>query len=182
MHEPPTPERIVQFNESGILCPNLGDLRIDMKGMISSKWNKAIIQILLALVNNELAKEDWLPECSDAFLRDKIQKAIEKGRALWNQTQAKIEEDGTVETIQQVEDRVIREKAASDARARAHARRSNVSLFSFNTRACDLIIPEEICNSMEDCRIHHRQEDRVRWRRRRYRSLEMVTFTAGKAG
>ncbi len=134
MHEPPSKDRIRQFNETGLQCPDPDDLRIDMRGMISSKWNKAVIQILLALVNDQLAKETWLPDCSDAFLRDKIQKAIEKGRALWNQTQAKVvEDDGTVETMHQIEDRVIREKAASDARARAYARRSNVSLFSFDT-------------------------------------------------
>ncbi len=151
MHEPPSTECIRQFDEWGIQPPNPDDLRIDMKGTISSKWNKAVIQILLALVNAELAKEAWLPECSDAFLRDKIQKVIEKGRTLWQQTLARVAEDGSVETMQQVEDRVTRERMVSDARARAHARRSNVSLFSYNPRMYDLIFWEEICDSMQDC-------------------------------
>lgn len=182
MHEPPTVERILHFNKSGEQCPDPNDLCIDMKGMISSKWNKAVIQILLALVTDKLGEEEWLPDCSDTFLRDKIQKAIEKGRALWHQTEAKVVEDGTVETTQQVEDRIIREKAAGDARARAYARRSNVSIFSLDTQVYDLIFPEEICNSMQDCRLRHQQENRGRRCRRRYRTLEMVAFTAGKAG
>ncbi len=128
MHEPPPATQIRDFNESGVGCPDPDDLRIDMRGTISSKWNKAVIQILLALITAELKKEsNWLPECSDAFLKDKIQKVIERGRALWQQTQTKVAEDGTVETLAQVEDRIIREKAASDARSRAYARRSNVS-------------------------------------------------------
>ncbi len=127
MHDPPTAAQIHQFNVSDAHCPNPDDLRIDMKGKISSKWNKAVMQILLALVADRIRDEPWLPECSDGFLRDKIQKVIENGRRLWQQTQAKISEDGTVETLSQTEDRVIREKAASDARARAHARRTNVS-------------------------------------------------------
>ncbi|KJA13546.1 hypothetical protein HYPSUDRAFT_59840 [Hypholoma sublateritium FD-334 SS-4] len=142
MHVPATVERILLFNKSGEQCPDPRDLHIDMQGMISSTWNKAVIQILLALVNAELDKEDWLPACSDTFLRDKIQKVIEKGRALWHQTESKVAEDGKVETVQQVEDRIIREKAASDARARAYARRSNK--FATRCKIVDYVIERKI--------------------------------------
>ena len=114
-------------------CARADDLRVDMKGSISSKWNIAVLQILLALVIHELKDEDskWLPKISEDFLRSRIRKRIENGRALWHQIQPKVAEDGTIESTQEVEDRVVKEKAAADAKARAHARRVTVSAVMF---------------------------------------------------
>lgn len=129
VHEPPSGDTICQFNDSGGAGPDPDDLHVDMKGSISSKWNIAVIQILLALVIDELKDEDakWLPKISDGFLRSRIRKRIENGRAFWHKTEPKVAEDGTVETAQEVEDRLVKDKAIADAKARAHARRITVS-------------------------------------------------------
>ncbi|KJA18369.1 hypothetical protein HYPSUDRAFT_57199 [Hypholoma sublateritium FD-334 SS-4] len=125
VHVPPTVDQVALFNKTAKGGPNPNDLRVDMKGTISSDWNVAVIQILLALVVDEMKDEDlsWLPKCSDEFLRSRIRKRIENGRAFYQKTKAKIAEDGTAETEQEIEDRLIAEKAAADAKARAHARR-----------------------------------------------------------
>ena len=129
MHEPPSAKTISQFNDSGGPGPDPEDLRVDMKGSISSKWNVAVLQILLALVIHELKDEDsaWLPPVTDDFLRLRIRKRIENGRAFWHKTQPNVAEDGTVETSEEIEDRLVRDKAAANAKARAHARRVTVS-------------------------------------------------------
>ncbi len=84
MHVPPSAVTISQFNDSEGPGPDPDDLRVDMKGSIASKWNTAVLQIHLALVIHELKDEDlkWLPRISDDFLRSRIRKRIENGRAL----------------------------------------------------------------------------------------------------
>ena len=135
MHEPATPEKISAFNRSADGSgPNPDDLHVDMRGKITSKWNIAVIQILLALVFVQLEEDSsWLPKVSEALLRTRIRERLEAARSTWRATQPKIGEDGKRETVQQVEDRVIREKTAKEAANRTGTRRITVS--NFRTRS-----------------------------------------------
>lgn len=148
MHKPATPEQIQAFNRSDVGSgPDPGALHMDMKGRISSTWNTAVVQILLALVLDKLEEDaSWLPKVSDTFLRTRIQERLAAARTTWRAMLQKISEDGKRETVQQVEDRVIKRKTAREAENRAGTRRCTVSNL-FNCKFVRRLIVSKKYNS-----------------------------------
>lgn len=129
MHVPATEEDIDAFVRHDVGSgPDPDALRVDMWGRISSTWNAAVVQILLALVLVKLEEDaSWLPKVSDTFLRARITERLSAGRTTWNAMLPKTREDGKKETPQQVEDRVIKEKTLKESANRAGTRRCTVS-------------------------------------------------------
>ena len=79
-----------------------------MRGKKPFKWNEKVAQILPEKLL--LKKEDgWadLPERSKAYFLDMITEKIDHARGCWRKAQPKIKDDGEVETLQEVEDRMI---------------------------------------------------------------------------
>lgn len=101
-----------------------------MRGKINSAWNQAVIEILLA----EVKKEDFegLPDRSDAYLADKIEGKLERVRTVWRTAQPRVTETGDVETIEEVEKRMVDTKETRDKVVRANTRRKNVRIFGFS--------------------------------------------------
>lgn len=138
MHEPAPSDDINHFNaivtEDGenVGGPNIEDLRIDMRGKISSAWNKAVADILLRQLRITQTNEPemWygLPERSDGYFLKMIMKKIERGRHVWRKTQPKIKKSGQIETNREREDRIIKDKVKQGRYSRPLSRRKKVRL------------------------------------------------------
>jgi hypothetical protein len=132
LHEVPSGKDLRQFIQEDDGGPNNDDLRIDMRGKISSKWNKRVIQILVdAARENMSLGEAWseLPERSNAYMEDIVQDQLERARTVWRDAQPRMLETGEVETLDDVEKRMIERKEVKEKLGRATTRRRSVSFF-----------------------------------------------------
>lgn len=107
--------------------PNEKDLQLDMRGKKPSKWNERVAQILLdkLLLTMSDGCAD-LPERSDAYFLDMITEKIDRARGYWRKAQPKIKDDCEVETLQEVEDRMIVSKDENGKYSRMGTRRRAV--------------------------------------------------------
>jgi hypothetical protein len=129
-HEPPSHEEILSFKRGKGKGPNPDDLRIDMKGTMSSNWNEAIVDILLEkLLERKVDPELWgdMPERSDTYFEDLIMAKLVRVRSIWRDAQPHLDEDGELESIKEVEKRMITTKEERGRRGRAYTRRKTVS-------------------------------------------------------
>jgi hypothetical protein len=129
LHEPPESAalRLYMREEKG--GPDPDDLRIDMRHKISSAWNQKVVEILLEAVLKERATgEDWedLPNRSDDYFTDIIVDQVKRARTLWRNAQAKVLESGDIESVVEVEKRIVEAKQADQKTKRATMRRLNV--------------------------------------------------------
>jgi len=108
LHDPPSQDEVKNFALGRGTKHNAEDLRIDMRGKISSAWNQEVTEILLA----ELKKKDFegMPKRSEVYLADMIETKLERVRAFWRNTQPRIKETGELETIIEVEKRMVEGK------------------------------------------------------------------------
>ena len=112
LHGPPCQGDVKNFVLGRGPGPNVEDLQIDMRGKINSAWNQVVIKILLV----EVKKEDFegLPNRSDAYLADKIEGKLERVRTIWRTVQPRVTETGDLETIEEVEKRMVDTKETRD--------------------------------------------------------------------
>ena len=130
MHEPPSHEEIHSFDGGEGEGPNPDDLQIDMKGGTSSKWNNAVVDILLEkLLQKKADPEYWgdMPERSDMYFEDLIIQKLTRARSSWRNAQPHLNEEGELESIDEVERRMITTKEERDRAGRAYTRRKAVS-------------------------------------------------------
>ena len=129
MHEPPSHEEILSFKRGEGEGPNPDDLRIDMKGTISSKWNKAVVDILLEkLLQKKDDPEYWgdMPKRSNTYFEDLIVIKLTRARSSWKNAQPHLNEEGELENIDEVEKRMITTKEERDRVGQGYMRRMNV--------------------------------------------------------
>ena len=126
LHDPPTHQEVNNYALERGPGPDPKKLRIDMQGKINSIWNIQVVEILLA----ELKKKDWdgLPQRSEAYLADLIEGKLERVRTHWRNAQPRFKETGEVETMADVESRMVRKKDDQDRANRAYSRQRNVRL------------------------------------------------------
>jgi len=133
-HEPPSHEEIRSFNKGRGVGPNPDDLRVDMKGTMTSKWNEGVVDILLEkLLQKKVDPEFWgdMPERSDTYFEDLIIAKLTRARSVWRNAQQHLNEEGELESIAEVEKRMITTKEERDSRGRAYTRRKTVSVCRF---------------------------------------------------
>jgi hypothetical protein len=137
LHKPPSHEEIHSFNRGEGEGPNPDDLHIDMRGNISSKWNNAVVDILLErLLQKKVDPEYWgdMPEKSDEYFEDLILQKLTRARSNWRNAQPHLNEEGELESIGEVERRMIATKEERDRAGRAYTRRMTVG-------GCALAVP-----------------------------------------
>lgn len=111
--------------------PDKNRLEIDMRGKISSLWNKRVVEILI-----EAAEEcrqtdktyDGLPKRSSKYMGELFKSLLERARVSFNNAQQKFKEDGEVETLDELEQRMVEQKEKSLKDIRLHTRRQAVRL------------------------------------------------------
>lgn len=128
--EPASKENIARHAADETQGPDPNNLLIDMAGKISSKWNKKLASVLKdafrAHISEGTAWKD-LPHRSDAYWEDLAVDHITRARTAWNEAQPRMKEDGAVESLDDVEGRMIKRKEGQEKISRAATRRRNVS-------------------------------------------------------
>ena len=96
----------------GIGRPDPEDLCIDMRGAMSLKWNKAVADLLLEHVCEQIGNTMWnkLPEWSNMYILDLVKLQLECARARGRDAQPKVKEDGGIEGLDKVEQQMNEEK------------------------------------------------------------------------
>ena len=131
LHEPPNNFTLRLYAQDGKGGPNPDDLRIDMRNKISSEWNKKVMEILLAAVLKKRTGEAWkgIPNRSDDYFMEIIRDQMERARIIWRNAQPKRLESGQIESLAEVERRMVETRECSAKTRRANTRRMNVGFF-----------------------------------------------------
>ena len=146
MHEPPSHEEIDNFRRGEGEGPNWDDLHIDMKGNINSKWNNEVVDILLEkLFQKKADPEYWgdMPEKSDMYFEDLILQKLMRARSSWRNAQLHLNEEGELESIDEVKKRMITTKEECDRAGRVYTQCMTVGGCALAVPT--LIIDLEIC-------------------------------------
>lgn len=139
LHEPPDHSALRLYAQDGRGGPNPDDLRIDMRNKISSEWNVKVLDILLAAVlKNAKTGEAWegLPNRSNDYFMEIIQDQMERARTIWRNAQPKRLESGEIESLIEVEKRMVETRDSSAKTKRANTRRINVGFFIVTYSSC----------------------------------------------
>lgn len=120
--------------------PDKNNLELDMRGKISSHWNKRVIEILVEEAEERLKTDksyEGLPKCSSRYMADIFKHLVERARVSFNNAQQKFKENGEVETVEEVEQRMVEQKEKALKDVRVNTRRQAVGLqlnsISFNS-------------------------------------------------
>lgn len=130
MHKVPAPNDITQYRLEGIGGPKPDVLCVDMRGKISSNWNDTVADLLLDSIRKRKCEQTaWeeLPERSEAYIRELVMGHLERGRMIWKDAQPKTKENGDIEGLDEVEQRMNEEKEERGKINRAYTRRRAVS-------------------------------------------------------
>jgi hypothetical protein len=130
LQEVPSVKELRQYIQEDEGGPNKDDLHIDMRGKISSKWNKRVIHILVDAARENMSLGDaWseLPVRSDAYIEEIVHDRLERARTVWRDAQPRILETGEVEDVVDIEKRMIEKKEEKEKIGRATTRRRSVS-------------------------------------------------------
>lgn len=133
LHDPPSHTQLRAFRENEG-SPDVNDLRLDMRGTMSSPWNKQVTDLLYLKVmaskgeDNENGGRAWedLPEQSQGYFEDLIVSQLRRAKLAWGGAQPQEKEDGTLETQSEAEKRVTRVAEVKEASNRARTRRRQV--------------------------------------------------------
>jgi hypothetical protein len=109
--------------------PDPDSLRIDMYGQIGSDWNTKLIDILQARYHSMLSDLDLTPR-SDAYLREILRDKIARLRTTWKRYQSRMLPDGSLETPEALEVRIVNTAKSQSTATRHRSRRARVC-FSF---------------------------------------------------
>ena len=133
-HIPACDEELEEFLGDDTKGPNPDELHIDGRHKISSKWNKAVVQIMVDAVR-DLKKKDGedkkkfesLSERSNDYIEELVVQRLERLRGIWRKAQPKVKENGEVEAASEIEERMATERDLVEKAARAGTRRRAVS-------------------------------------------------------
>ena len=100
-----------------------------MRGKISSKWNEAVASLLLERVHERKGDTAWneLPERSDMYILELVIAQLERAKTGWRDARPKTKEDGGIEDLDEVEQRMNGERQERGTMVRASTRRRTVS-------------------------------------------------------
>jgi hypothetical protein len=123
-HESAEPEDVEAFIDEEGVGPVVKDLHFDMNAGKTSRWNQHAFSLLLEVLKSVIAEDDDQP--SDTYLIGLIQNRFIRCRDVWRTAQAKPKEDGSVETADEVANRLIEQNSQMNAYRRQNTRRINV--------------------------------------------------------
>ena len=86
--------------------PSAGDLHINIRGKVSSKWNHAVGQLLLDTIHKQKQGQAWnsLPKRSDTYLLEIVTEQLERARTVWRDAQPRVKVNAAVEDPAKVEE------------------------------------------------------------------------------
>jgi len=133
-HEPPSDKELKDFEQEVTKGPEEENaLVLDLRHKNSSVWNTKVLDLLLARVMEKRTGNAWedLPERSEAYFFDIICGQINRARNAWKVGQPQLNDEGEVESPEDIEKRMVATKESSNRRQRAYTRRRSVSVSLF---------------------------------------------------
>lgn len=125
----------LKYEQGSTPGPDHKKLLLDMTGKISSKWNRAVMHILMELVKKKMSESSnkkKLPTRSSAYIEDVIMSYMVRARGAWKRSRPKQKKDGMLETSEEVEKRMIDENSERAKQVRVLSRRTMVGISSYN--------------------------------------------------
>jgi hypothetical protein len=101
--------------------PNLEDLHLDMRGNISSDWNRRAIFLLQEAFMAEI-KDLGMPPRSEEYIEDLLIDQLTRWQRIWRQSRPKVGE-----TLESAEKRIVMNRLILEKSKRHRTRRFNVS-------------------------------------------------------
>ena len=142
-HEPPSEKELKDFEQEVTKGPEEGDaLVLDLRHKNNSVWNTKVLDLILARVLEKRTGSAWedLPERSGAYFLDIVCGQINRARNTWKVGQPHLNDEGEVESPEDIERRMVASKESSNRRQRAYTRRRSVSI-----SPCLSSNPPDIC-------------------------------------
>lgn len=141
MHDPVTAEQLAEWttdptNADG---PNLEDLRLDMRGSVSSDWNRRAIFLLQEAFIEEIKDLSGMPHRSEGYVEDLLIDQFTRWQKAWRQSQPKVGE-----TLDSAEKRIVTNRQIVEKSKRHRTRRFNVGALCVVSTNCILIHHPEI--------------------------------------
>lgn len=123
------PTELVQaYEEDRGPGPDLENIQFDMGDNNKSSWNRVIFAALVARLVEKRKEEDWrLPEKTQEFYLGLIVERFKRLKQTWNRAQRKVYANGDVETVEDVEMRLVETKERRGEEIRRATRRRTVS-------------------------------------------------------
>ncbi|KAG1728486.1 uncharacterized protein EDB91DRAFT_1022394, partial [Suillus paluster] len=106
--------------------PDYKDLAFDLKCGSKSPWNNKVIGLLLEELRRRGDQESWPFRRSEAYMREVLQDCYKRLHTVWTATQPKVTAKGGLETLAEVEQRLISKKDKTLKATRQTTRRKNV--------------------------------------------------------
>lgn len=118
LHEPATLDEMADFVSNKGPGPNLEDLRLDVRGGLSSDWNKKAFLLLRQAFTQEIQGMEDVPPRPQSYIDDLITDSFTRLATEWNRAQPKTSDSGKRETLNEVTKRVndVKEKAGTTSR------------------------------------------------------------------
>lgn len=110
--------------------PDPDDLRFDMMAKYHSPWNLTVIEILTNMLSSKVKEVRHLPECPDDYYRKIIVEKYQRCRTIWKKSRPRLDEDGTLETAEDMEKRMVKDKDLDLKDHRQATRRRSVRVLS----------------------------------------------------
>lgn len=151
-HVPPPPDAIQEFVVNNGPGPDLEDLHLDIRGGLASDWNKRALYLLRIAFCKELEGLTDVPIRSTQYYHDLIAEQFSRLVTIWNNAQPKRKADGTMETFEEVEDRMNNAKKKQLVVNRHTVRRFTVRVLNYVIRAL-LNITAVYRSSIEECTL-----------------------------
>jgi hypothetical protein len=123
-HEPADEANIRDYNQSEGSGPDRNDLHLDINGTARSFWNQKVFRILVEKLKEKF-KESEHP--LDVYLLELCEEKFGRLKVAWNRTKPRQVAGGRVETIEDVEQRLIGDSETLSKIRRQNTRRIHVS-------------------------------------------------------
>jgi hypothetical protein len=126
LHVTASHEAISSFMHEAGTGPDPLELHWDMTTTHNSKWNQKVIDILCSQYTSMFEKNQWASRSRQSIIRD-ITKKFNQCRNSWRKAQPRMLNDGTRETMREVENRLVDQTNERLRLTRVLTRRATVS-------------------------------------------------------
>ena len=101
------PADVHAFEQEEGARPDCEDLKFDLQHSYTFLWNGTIIEILLHDFQEKCKAENWPVQKPDSYVRELLKNHYKKLHMMWFKGQPKLIWDGRLETVEEVEARLL---------------------------------------------------------------------------
>ncbi|KAG1724418.1 hypothetical protein EDB19DRAFT_1599542, partial [Suillus lakei] len=102
------------------------NLAFDLKHRFNTPWNAKMLNILLEELKKRSVEEEWPFQRSDGYYKAILEDRYKQMRMVWRAAQPKVTAKGSLETVAEVEERLIAKRGENLKSVRQTTRRQNL--------------------------------------------------------